>query len=107
MKNMKKKLSKYSLFLSSVFCLTACATTLLGTVVVGTALYGTSSNWTTTDKEHQEIMNCLDKALVKLNIYFENDEEKYKNKTVMDIYYQCIKNPNYVVTHNNLYRREI
>ncbi|ADY96290.1 hypothetical protein NMBH4476_1717 [Neisseria meningitidis H44/76] len=47
-------------------------------------------------------MNCLDKALVKLNIYFENDEEKYKNKTVMDIYYQCIKNPNYVVTHNNL-----
>ncbi|ADZ00167.1 TPA: hypothetical protein WI610_001802 [Neisseria meningitidis] len=102
MKNMKKKLSKYSLFLSSVFCLTACATTLLGTVVVGTALYGTSSNWTTTDKEHQEIMNCLDKALVKLNIYFENDEEKYKNKTVMDIYYQCIKNPNYVVTHNNL-----
>ncbi|WP_118821725.1 hypothetical protein [Neisseria meningitidis] len=99
---MKKKLSKYSLFLSSVFCLTACATTLLGTVVVGTALYGTSSNWTTTDKEHQKIMNCLDKALVKLNIYFENDEEKYKNKTVMDIYYQCIKNPNYVVTHNNL-----
>lgn len=94
---MKKKLSKYLLFLSFVFCLTACTTALLSTVVVGTALYGSSGDWETTDKEHQEIMDCLDKALVKLNIHFENDEEKYKDKTVMDIYYKCIKNPDYIV----------
>ena len=97
MKNTKKKHFKYFVFLSFLFCLTACTTAVLGTVVVGTALYGGSSDWNTTDKKHEKIMQCLDNALNKLNMHFDNDEEKYKNKTVMDIYYKCIENPNYVI----------
>ncbi|WP_312266990.1 hypothetical protein [Neisseria sp.] len=90
---MKKDLFKYFLIFFT-FNLTACTTVLLGGIMAGTAMYGTSNNWETSEKEHQKIMNCLDKALVKRGLHFKDDEEKYKNKAAMDLYYKCIKNPN-------------